>query len=106
MKRTKFKEPFVVTDVEGVPIIREPFPGTIVTHTGWHPGPGILKGYPCDVYIVDGKYEEKGRVKNSFTWRRVIQSSSGGVTLGKTISGQGSFHACKNQYNLKSIKIK
>lgn len=105
MKRTKFPKPFVITDVEGVPIIRQPAPGTIVTHTGWHPGPGILKGYPCDVYIVGGQYEVNGRISNSFYWRRVLKDSKGNITLGKTISGYGSFHECKTKYNIK-VQVK
>jgi len=102
-KPKKDKKPFVITDVEGYPIIQDPAPGTIVTHSGWHPEPGILPGYPADVYIVNGQYEVDGRLSNFWTWRKILKSKSGRISLGPEVHGYGDFRECKNKYDVKIL---
>jgi len=103
MKRTKKPaKPFKPVGLEGKEIVDSPSPSSVVLHSGWSPR-GPMKGYPCDVYIVNGAFEVNGRLSNWWTWRRIIKTKNGDVSLGPEESGYGAFRVCENKYDIKVL---
>lgn len=97
------KKQFVKKDLEGNTIIESPNPGDIVLHTGWHPGPKTLPGYPADVIIIKGHYEVEGRLSNYWYWRKIIVDKKGELSVGPIVSGYGSFSPCNNEYDTEKL---
>ena len=97
------KKQITKTDLEGNTVIESPNPGDIVLHTGWHPGPKLLPGYPADVLILSGHYEVEGRLSNYWHWRKINVDKKGAVSLGPKVSGYGSFSPCQNEYDTELL---
>jgi hypothetical protein len=97
------KTTFVKRDVEGNEIIESPHPGDIVNHTGWHPGPKLLPGYPSDVLIINGAYMSEGKLSNYWNWRKITIDKKGGMTLGPIVSGYGSFIPTEVEYDTEML---
>lgn len=76
--------------------INNPMINSIVRHTGWRFEDN--ENYPCDVMIVSGAFEVKGKISNFWYWRRILSDGS----LSEIERGYGSFEKTENKYKIET----